>query len=147
MSFKRIWTVGSTVITMKGPIQGNTASGKPRCRRCWTANTWQMKKCWTCIMKKLYLYLCREKRKQALVATNLSGISRPTEMNRGPSKAPCLTIILGVISLKKTQAKIAQLSDDIGAITINNNIPADGTTFFSKQKVFAVFPSVGFLNY
>ncbi|WP_205602134.1 PLDc N-terminal domain-containing protein, partial [Cyclobacterium jeungdonense] len=33
-------------------------------------------------------------------------------------KAPYLTIILGVIPLKKTRSKFTQLSDNIGAITI-----------------------------
>ncbi|WP_205602111.1 hypothetical protein, partial [Cyclobacterium jeungdonense] len=38
-------------------------------------------------------------------------------------KAPYLTIILGVISLKKTRSKFTQLSDNIGAIT--NKIPLE----------------------
>ncbi len=38
-------------------------------------------------------------------------------MSKGPLKAPYLTIILGVIPLKKTRSKFTQLSDNIGAIT------------------------------
>src|SRR5690606_31773882 len=88
------------------------------------------------------LYLCRVKRKQALVATNLSGIPRPTEMNRGPSKALCLTIILGVVSLKKTQAKMPQLSDHIGAITPHLSVSSSLRLPLSPSLRLPISPSL-----
>ena len=113
--------------TMTGPIQANTALGKHQYKPGKNPYIWRKKNCWIGRMKISYLYYRKVKRKQALVETNLPGITLPTEMARG-FICPLLITILGVVYLKKTQNQHLELSDQVGAIT--NNITFLESSFY-----------------